>query len=84
MTEPDIFIDYEFHFAHGEPLFVELKEGRDSFNSDPDAYRLTIINPESETHIEVVKARLNGFTKRVRVVQPEKPESFTGEPASQP
>jgi hypothetical protein len=38
MSEPIIEIDYVFHFASGEPLFVTITEGRDMASFHADGY----------------------------------------------
>lgn len=70
MSDTLTFYDYEFHFTHGEPLFVTVLEGRDEVIRDDQRFDV-VIHGETEALVSVDVAKLNGFRRTQRLEQKE-------------
>lgn len=55
--------DYQFHFTHGEPLYLTVEEGRDSIEFSPNLITVTKRTAQDYTEYAYIHpARLNGYT----------------------
>jgi hypothetical protein len=73
LAEPITYIDIEFHFTHGEPLYVTLMDGRDTFTNVGEYAQCELKHEtgEGETTITIHRDKLNGVRATKRVVKPE-------------
>ncbi len=70
--DAQVWTDYEFHFTHGEPLFVSVLEGRDAVTPPVSAnqpWEITLHESDDLTStVTVYPWRLNGMRETRRVV----------------
>lgn len=71
---PQVWLDLEFHFTHGEPLFATLMEGRDTLeapNTPDQPWRVTIqATPDETETLLILPGTLNGLRTTRRTVPP--------------
>lgn len=72
MSDPKVLIDYEFHFASGELMYLTVEDGRDEMDGDDQSLRFTIRDePDVEDRVQVFISKLNGVRATKRILQPE-------------
>jgi hypothetical protein len=72
VAEPLVLIDYEFHFASGDPLFVTVTEGRDEVRHRADhVYVVVRQDTGTEDILTVFHNKLNGIRQTRREIPPE-------------
>lgn len=72
MSDPKVFIDYEFHFANGQMIVVTLQKDRDVDTVDDLGIELTVHH--SETCVEkmrILHDKLIAIRETTRIVQPD-------------
>lgn len=76
MSDTDTFVDYQFEFAHGEPIFVSnVLEGRDEVAASESHITFTLRHGATP---EVVTVYLRGLNA-CRVTQRIEPKQVIGE-----
>ena len=78
--DPIVERDLQFHFSHGQPLELTVRDGRDAIQDigacrhcgAAARYRITQVHEDgSETTHNVHADKLNGASSTKRIVQPE-------------
>jgi hypothetical protein len=75
MADTLTFIDYEFHFTSGDPLFVSIQEGMGTVEASAGLIHLE--TADKRDAITITRDKLNYFREIRRVEKVEQPQPFT-------
>jgi hypothetical protein len=85
MSEPETHRAFEFWFTHGDPLFITIVVGRDSFEPYSDHYGIIINHPDKIVErVTIERNKLNYWREAVYQVEPETKDQPWAQPEAAP
>lgn len=78
MADEQVWYDLAFYFSSGEPLYIEVLEGRDRIEDTHMFTKVTVLHEGEESTLTIHRDKLNGVRSTKRIVKPEPAQPWTG------